>query len=128
MALFAKPNDPPPESDGALSYVLWVAKDVHGCVDASPSSAVHQDLDIYGLDVEDFAAKLGERYGPGVFDWPWHRFAELGEGLSLLFPFILVKQLVTWPFRGQFSYPESLERLELGHIAKVLEKGEWIDP
>ncbi|XUU60204.1 hypothetical protein ACRAQ6_11605 [Erythrobacter sp. HA6-11] len=128
MAFFSTPDDPPQEDDGALAYVLWLARDVHGCGNADPQSALDQDLGLYGLDVEDFAMKLAERFGNWVWGWPWQRFTQLDEGLSLLFPFMLVWQLVTWPFRGRFSYPSSNERLELGHIAKVLEAGEWIEP
>ena len=43
-------------------------------------------------------------------------------------PFIVIWQLLTWPFRGQFEPPSSFERLELGHIAAVIKKGEWFDP
>ncbi|KLI63665.1 hypothetical protein [Aurantiacibacter marinus] len=120
--------DPPPKSDGALAYVLWVAREWQGCTNATELSAVMQDLGIGGEDVDDFALRLAERYGDQVADWPWQRFADLNEGLSLLFPFMLVWQLASWPFRGRFSYPSNKQRLTLGHIAFVLERGEWVDP
>ena len=81
-----------------------------------------------GDDLVDFVERLEERFGSWVWEWPWQRFTQLSEGLSLLFPFMLLWQLVTWPIRGSFSYPSAYERLELGHIATVLEAGEWIEP
>lgn len=120
--------EPPPESEGSLAFVLWVAREIHGCGKAQPTSAIEQDLGIVGEDVDDFARKLAERYGDWVSKWPWQRFTELNEGVSPLFPFAVLWQLVTWPFRGRFSYPSQFERLELRHIAFVLERGEWVDP
>ncbi|MFU7528246.1 hypothetical protein [Qipengyuania sp. ASV99] len=121
-------REPPPESDGALAFVLWVVRESHGCTKAEPNSAIEQDLDIVGDDVDDFAQRLAERFGDHVADWPWQRFTDLNEGVSPLFPFALVWQLATWPLRSRFSYPSPFERLELSHIAFVLERGEWVDP
>lgn len=92
------------------------------------ASAVDQDIGISGGDVEDFAEALAQEFGDQVWQWPWHRFALLDEGVSPLFPFQLVWQLLTWPVRGSFSYPSPYERLELGHIAKVIEAGHWLEP
>ena len=118
----------PPIHEGALQYVLWVAHHHFGCVKANPHSAVEQDLQIVGEDVDDFARKLAERYGEWVYQWPWQRFSELNEGLPIFFPFSLIHQLVTWPIRGRFSRQSTFERLELGHVATVLDAGEWIEP
>lgn len=92
------------------------------------SSSVDQDIGMSGGDVEDFAEALATEFGEHVWQWPWQRFANLDEGLSLLFLFCLTWQLITWPFRGQFSYPSPHERLELGHIAAVIDRGKWFDP
>lgn len=99
-----------------------------GIKNIEPSMAIDQDLQMSGGDVEDFATALAAEYGEGVWQWPWHRFACLDEGLSLLFPFALIWQLLTWPFRGSFTGPSPYERLELRHIAKVLAQGHWTDP
>jgi len=128
MAFISTPDDPPPESAGHLAYVLWIAQDCHGIEWATPESAIDHDLDILGDDLVDFIEKLEARYGEWVWEWPWQRFAELNEGLSLLFPLMALWQLVSWPFRGRFTYPSRFERLELQHIAKVLEAGQWIEP
>lgn len=128
MVLFSTPDPPPPECDGHLAYVMWIARESHGLTWAEPQSAFEQDLRISGDDVDYFVEKLQERYGDWVWTWPWHRFAQLNEGLSALLPFMLVWQLVSWPLRGRFNYPSKFERLELAHIAKVLEAGEWIEP
>ncbi|MBS3928205.1 MAG: hypothetical protein KGZ65_07215 [Sphingomonadales bacterium] len=92
------------------------------------NSAIDQDIRIYGDDVTDLAEALAAEFGDQVWQWPWQRFAELNEGLSLLFPFMLVWQLLTWPVRGTFEYPSQFERLELGHIAKVIDAGQWLEP
>ncbi len=92
------------------------------------SSAIDQDIVISGGDIEDLVEALANEFGDQVWQWPWQRFALLDEGLSLLFPFQFVWQLITWPIRGSFSYPSPYERLELGHIAKVIEAGHWLEP
>ncbi len=94
----------------------------------SGSSALDQDLDIAGDDIQTFAGALEREFEINVWSWPWQRFVVLDEGLSLLFPFMVIWQFVSWPFRGRFSYPNGLERLELGHIAAVIDTGEWFEP
>jgi len=128
MAFFSTPDDPPPESEGHLAYVLWIAHECHGITKATPASALKQDLGVYGDDVDYFALQIAERYGDWVADWPWTRFTELSEGVPITWPFRILWQILSWPFRGQFFYPDPHERLELQHIAKVLEAGEWIEP
>lgn len=94
----------------------------------SAHSAIDQDIRISGGDVMELAEALAEEFGDQVWQWPWQRFAHLDEGLSLLFPFMLTWQLLTWPIRGSFEYPSPFERLELGHIAKVIDAGHWLEP
>ena len=94
----------------------------------SAVSAVDQDMRISGDDVTEFAEALAQEFGDQVWQWPWQRFANLSEGLPLTFPIILIWQLITWPFRGAFEYPSPYERLELGHIAAVIERGHWVEP
>lgn len=91
-------------------------------------SAIDQDVRISGDDVTELAEGLANEFGDWVWAWPWQRFACLDEGLSPLFPFMLAWQLMSWPFRGSFSYPSPYERLELRHIAKVIEQDHWADP
>lgn len=91
-------------------------------------SAIDQDIRISGDDVTELAETFAAEFGDQVWQWPWQRFAELNEGLSLLFPFLLVWQLLTWPVRGSFAFPSPFERLELGHIAKVIDAGQWLEP
>ena len=94
----------------------------------SASSAIDQDVRIVGGDVEDLAVALSNEFGDEVWQWPWQRFVELNEGLALTFPFQVIKQVLTWPLRGSFEYPSPFERLELGHIAAVIDRGEWFEP
>ena len=92
------------------------------------TSAIDQDIGISGDDVHELAEVLALEFGDHVWGWPWERFACLSEGLPLLFPFALTWQLLTWPVRGTFSYPSPRERLELGHIANVIDAGHWLEP
>lgn len=94
----------------------------------SATWAIDQDIRMVGADVADLAEALSCRFGEDVWTWPWQRFAQLDEALSLLAPLTLVWQLLTRPMRGTFSYPSSLERLELGHIAAVIDEGHWVEP
>lgn len=94
----------------------------------SATSAIDQDIGISGGDVHELAEVLALEFGDDAWGWPWERFAYLSEGLSLLFPFALTWQLLTWPIRRRFSYPSPYERLELGHIAKVIDAGHWLEP
>jgi len=94
----------------------------------SSTSAVDQDMRMAGDDVVDFAEALVKEFGDQVWSWPWYRFAQLDEGLSPLFPFLMIWQLISWPFRGSFEYPSPFERIELGHIAAVVVRGGWFEP
>jgi hypothetical protein len=114
----------------SVDRVMDIAHDVSGIKrsDLSLDMDIADDLDLTGDDATSFVVALEGEFGDWVRDWPWQRFVEFNEGLSLLFPFILVWHLVTWPFRGRFHYPSRKERLELAHIAAVIDNGEWIDP
>ena len=113
-----------------LDRVIEIVSEHSGVAKAklSASSAIDQDVGISGDDVTELAKALATEFGEHVWQWPWQRFAQLQEGLSLLFPFMLIWQLATWPFRGSFEYPSPFERLELGHIAAVIDRCEWFEP
>lgn len=110
-----------------LDRVIQIAEHCSGCTGLRDDSAVDQDLKIWGDDVDEFANALAQAFGKQVLQWPWQRFTDLNEP-SLLTVLALFRQLLTWPFRGSFSYPSRLERLELGHIARAIEAGHWIEP
>lgn len=113
-----------------LSRVIAIVSETSGIPVSklSAESAIDQDVRISGGDVTELAEALAKEFGEHVWQWPWQRYALLDEGLSPLFPFIFVWQLVSWPWRGSFSYPSPYKRLELGHIAAVIERGQWFDP
>ncbi len=94
----------------------------------SYSSAIDQDVRISGDDVTELAEAFAKEFGEHVWDWPWQRFALLDEGLSPLVGPWLVWRLLTWPIRGRVFDPSPYERLELGHIAKVIDAGHWLEP
>ena len=93
-----------------------------------PTTAIHQDLNIAGDDVFELAEALAEKFGEQVWQWPWQRFAALSEGFNPFAMLWIVWHLLTWPLRGRILYPSPFERLELGHIASVIDRGEWFDP
>lgn len=113
-----------------LDRVIEIASSESGIPIArlSGASAVDQDMGMSGDDVTDFASQLADEFGELVWQWPWQRFVVLSEGLGCFFPVGLTWQLISWPFRGSFSYPSKLERLELGHIAAVIDNGAWFEP
>lgn len=91
------------------------------------SSAIDQDIGISGDDVTELAEALANRFGDHVWRWPWQRYAELSEPSALVLPYLFWR-LLTWPFRGRLFDPSPYERLELGHIAAVIDRGEWFEP
>ncbi|MBV8971721.1 MAG: hypothetical protein JO290_05460 [Sphingomonadaceae bacterium] len=91
------------------------------------TSAIDQDVKISGDDVTELAEALAKEFGEQVWSWPWQRFAELSEPSALVFPYF-VWRLLIWPIRGRLFDPSPFERLELGHIAAVIDLGEWFEP
>ena len=90
-------------------------------------SAIDQDVKTTGDDVTEMADALAKEFGEQVRAGPWQRFAELSEP-SALTGFWLIWRLLTWPIRGRLSDPSPFERLELGHTAAVIDRGEWFEP
>jgi hypothetical protein len=113
-----------------LERVCAIVSDISGLppMKLSKHLAVDQDLKISGSDVEDLAEALANEFGEQVWQWPWQRFALRGEGLLNWAPFWLAWRLLTWPIRVRVFDPSPVERLELGHIAAVIHRGEWFDP
>jgi hypothetical protein len=110
-----------------LERVVTQAEYMSGAKNLTAQSAIEQDMGISGDDVTEFAEWLAKEFGDNVWQWPWQRFAELSEPSALIFPYFMWR-LLTWPIRGRLFDPSSFERLELGHIAAVIEKGEWFEP
>jgi hypothetical protein len=93
----------------------------------SANSAIDQDVRISGDDVTELAETLTKEFGEHVWQWPWQRFTELSEP-HMFTGFWFIWRLLTWPIRRRLFDPSPFERLELGHIAAVLENGQWFDP
>lgn len=92
------------------------------------ATAIHQDLNIGGDDVFELARALAKRFGEQLWQWPWHRYVDFKEGGNPLEIPWFIWRLLTWPFRGRILDPSPFERLELGHIAAVIDRGEWFEP
>ena len=90
-------------------------------------SAIDQDMKVSGDNVTELAQALANEFGKQVWTWPWQRFAELSEPSALIFPYFIWR-LLTWPLRGRLFDPSPFERLELGHIAAVIDRGAWVEP
>jgi hypothetical protein len=90
-------------------------------------SAISQDIRISSDDIDELAEAIQNEFGGSVASWPWDRFCDLNEphlftGLWFLW------RLITWHVRGRLFDPNPYERLELGHIAAVIDKSEWFEP
>lgn len=93
----------------------------------SASSAIDQDIRISGDEIDELAMSLSSEFGAQVGQWPWDRFANLNEP-TLFTGLYFLWRLLTWPIRGRVFDPSHYERLELGHIAKVIDAGHWLEP
>jgi hypothetical protein len=91
-----------------------------------PNAAIHQDLGVNGDDGEAFVDALYAEFGEWIVEWPWHRFIDFNEPPANIGPKIW--KLLRLP-NPAVAFPGFVEeRLELGHIAAVIEKGQWFDP
>ncbi|MEM8572848.1 MAG: hypothetical protein AAGG56_18410 [Pseudomonadota bacterium] len=129
MGFFSTRRKSPPAALSAEDFLLWVTKEDFGIREATLHSALDQDLKIIGDDSDEFVLQIVDRYGDWVRYWPWDRFLCFDEAVPILALFAALWDLLRLPW-GETAVPRkpALERLELGHIAKVFEHGEWIEP
>ncbi|MEP6869180.1 MAG: hypothetical protein ABJA20_11750 [Novosphingobium sp.] len=114
--------------DLTLQRVLDIAAEQSGIRRdrLSATTAVDQDMRMSGDDVEEFASTLAAEFGDHIWQWPWLRFVNLNEP-HLFTGLWFIWRLLTWPIRGRVYDPSPFERLELGHIAAVIENGQWFE-
>jgi hypothetical protein len=93
----------------------------------SRDTAIYQDLGMFGDDVEAFIADLARAYGEDVLSWPWARFTNLNEP-NLWTAVVALVQLPIRMLKHRPAHSAKYERLELGHIAAVIESGQWHEP
>lgn len=91
-----------------------------------PHSAIHPDLGINGDEGKEFVDALCAEFGDWIADSPWSRFVDFNEPLASLGSAALKFLRLLKPEIAFAGYVE--ERLKLGHIAAVIEKGEWFEP
>lgn len=98
-------------------------------------TAMSQDAGIDGIDVWEFVCSLGDDYRMVWRQVPWERFSDQRAsfyGCSVLvFPFWLLLRILTWPIHREAPIPaprRAEERLTVGHLAALLERGEWFEP
>jgi hypothetical protein len=100
-------------------------------------SALCQDAYIFGIDVDDYVYELKRRFGDVVYEIPWLRFTDQTSSFrgwaSLIVPFWVFWRLARKLVMGGPVIPHPQPRafplrLELAHIAYVIEQGEWIEP
>lgn len=92
-----------------------------------PSSAIHQDIRLSGDDIDELADRLSVAFGQDAAGWPWHRFTDLSEP-HLFTAFGFLWRIISRAVRGGGDHSRPYERLELGHIAKVIDAGHWLEP
>jgi hypothetical protein len=90
------------------------------------TAAVHQDLGITGDEGEAFVEALCAEFGDWIAEWPWERFVDFNEPPADLGPRIWKFLRLPNPETAFPGYTQA--RLELGHIAVVIKKGQWFDP
>ena len=100
-------------------------------------SAITQDAYIFGIDAYDYFGELEAEFGPVIREIPWLEWTDQTDsyyGCAVgCFPVILLGRLVAWPITrapllklpNPKDYPR---RLELGHVAKVIDQGYWSEP
>ncbi len=98
-------------------------------------TAMSQDAGIDGIDVWEFVAALGEEHRHIWYRVPWQRFSDQRASFYgwsiIMFPFWLLWRLVTWPLHREWPIPplrQADERLTVGHLAAVLDRGDWFEP
>ena len=116
----------------ALEFLLSLVKNEFGRSYANEASTLDDELCLTGAELREFVDAIASGYGNWVRDWPWDRFGDFK-------PKIVPTKWLTYPIVGFFvalwmlrrskaASRDRIEELELGHIAKVLEAGEWIEP
>jgi hypothetical protein len=113
-----------------LEKVVEIARKQTGIRSPTPSSALWQDLTIIGDDSDDFVIALTKEFGDWVRYWPWDEFLSFDEGIPILAPWRTLWSSLRLPWI-ETAFPNQepkLRRLELGHIAAVIDKGEWFEP
>ena len=112
--------------DRVIDIVAW-----HGGIPAArltPKSAISRDLGMDGDDVTDLVARMKADFAKTALAVPWDRFTSRSETTNPFEFLLLPWQLVRWAFLGRRHGSSALERLELGHIAAVTDRGEWFEP
>lgn len=109
-----------------LDYLIEIARGISRCSGISSGSAINQDLGIAGDDAEEFIAALAAAYGEWVIGLPWAEFVDLNEPPARWGPRIWKFLSLPEVSRAFPGYTE--RRLELGHIAKVIDAGHWLEP
>jgi hypothetical protein len=100
-----------------------------------PDSAISQDAYIFGIDVDDYVAKLDEEFGPVVWTIPWLAYTDQTASsrgcraciiAPVIIPWLLFKRMVfgseSLPLPDPRHYPH---RLTLRHVAEAIDAGGW---
>lgn len=111
-----------------LARIIAIVASHSGAPESKPSaiSAIDQDVTISGDDIFVLTKALATAFGDHVRRWLCQRFANLSEP-ELLTGFFFMWRLLTRPIRGRLFEASRCERLELGHIAAVIDRGAWFE-
>lgn len=100
----------------------------------TPATIMATDARIDGIDVDDFVADLEDEFGPIVREIPWLRFSDQRASFRgfgcVIAPFWLLWRAMLYPINQEFvPLPNGGEEdLTVGHIARVIDAGYWIEP
>ena len=111
-----------------LGQVIGIVADRAGVSqsDLTGREAVDQDLKIQGDDAEELIKLLVGTFGEWLREWPWHDYIDFNEPPASIGPRAWKWLGLTKPGRAFPGYTD--KRLELGHIAAVIDRGEWFEP
>jgi len=100
----------------------------------TPATIMATDARIDGIDVDDFVADLEAEFGPIVREIPWLRFSDQRASFRgcacVIAPFWLLWRAMLYPINREWvPLPNgAVEPLTVGHIARVIDAGYWIEP
>ena len=121
-----------------IRAAVTIAMSEHGAqldvAEITDATAMAQDAKIDGIDVYDFGWELKNRFGSVVDTIPWEQFSDQRSSFYgcavFAVPFWLLWRVLMWPMNREI-FPRrgnASERLTVGHLTDVFERGAWFDP
>ena len=124
-----------PTLDRLIRRTERFAADRDSNLPLGPESAISQDVDLYGLDVDDYVSELEEEFGSVVRTIPWLHYTDQTGSVRgckacvvapVWIPWILLKVAFLGKASLKLPEPENYpRRLTLAQIAQAIDDGGW---